>query len=121
VHDVRRTTAHPFSRTRTRSASSSRPSVARLELTAALSYSPQGVALRSPESLGGTLELSELLAELLRLTSEQRPDGLLVHVLLHDVTVSMMAGELLPFLDEIGKRRLESAVVWFRRSGRGRP
>jgi hypothetical protein len=135
--------------------------IRRRELTAALSYWPQGVALRSPESLGGTLELSELLAELPRLTSAQRPEGLLVHALrmamgepgvldlvaagrpaddifgafdqlalaacaaqmrntglnnfalLHGVTVSMMAGELLPFLDEVGKRRLESAVVGF--------
>ena len=135
--------------------------IRRRELTAALSYWPRGVALKSPEALGGTLELSELLAKLPRLDPNQRPEGLLVYALraamekpglldlialtrpaddltaafdqlalaacsaqmrntglnnfalLHGVTVSMMAAELLPFLDEEGQRRLESGVVGF--------
>ncbi len=135
--------------------------IRRRELTAALGYWSLGTALKSPESLGGTLELSDLLARLPRLDAAQRSDGLLVYglrmameepgvfdlvasarpaddlpaafdrlalaacaaqvrntglnnfALLHGVTVSMIAAELLPYLDEAGQRRLESAVIGF--------
>jgi hypothetical protein len=135
--------------------------IRRRELSAALSYWPPGVALRSPDALGGTLDLSDLLAKVPRLGAEKRPGGFLVHALqmameepgvfdlvasarpaddlpaafdqlalaacgaqmrntglnnfalLHGVTVPMMAAELLPYLDEPGQRRLESAVVGF--------
>ncbi len=135
--------------------------IRRRELAAAFTYWPQGIALKSPEALAGTLELDELLTQLPRLDPEKRPDGLLVYALraamevpgafdllaathpaddlpvafdqlalaacaaqmrntglnsfalLHGVTVSMIASELLPFLDEADQRRLESAVVGF--------
>lgn len=135
--------------------------IRRRELTAALGYWSRGTALKSPEALSGTLELSDLLARLPRLDAAQRPDGLLVYglrmamdepgvfdlvastrpaedlpaafdrlalaacaaqvrntglnnfALLHGVTVSMMAAELLPYLHEAAQRRLESAVIGF--------